>query len=108
MPSGRIANWFSSVFKDDDDEDQGIERLRGEWQRQELPRDADPGDLGLDDSVGRFGRNRRQDVAKVETLLYRTGDLDLDRLDGPTGYFGSPQEEGIKVSSGARASRSTG
>lgn len=96
MPFGRIASWFSSVFKDDDDEDEGIERLRNRWQRRDLPRGADPVGLSLDGSVGRRGRNRRRDVAKVETLLDRTGDLDLDRTGGPTGYFGSPQEDGIR------------
>jgi peptidoglycan hydrolase-like protein with peptidoglycan-binding domain len=96
MPFGRIANWFTSLFSDEDDEVEGIERLRGRWQRRELPRDADSGGRGLHASVGRFGRNRRRDVAKVEALLDRTDDLDLDRTGGPTGYFGAPQEEGIK------------
>ena len=97
MPFGRIANWFRSLFADDEgDEDEGIERLRDSWQRGDLPRDSDPSGLGLDASVGRYGRNRRRDVTKVKTLLDRTGDLDLDRLGGPTGYFGTPQEDGIK------------
>ena len=38
--------------------------------------------------VGEQGRNDRRDVAKVETMLGRTGSLDLKKTDGPTGYWG--------------------
>ena len=42
----------------------------------------------LDQPVGEQGRNDRRDVARVETMLGRTGALDLKKTDGPTGYWG--------------------
>lgn len=46
--------------------------------------------------VGPAAPNRRPDVAKVETFLDRTGQLDLITTDGPTGYYGSRVDQGIR------------
>ncbi len=50
----------------------------------------------LSDHVGPRRRNRRDDVAKVELMLGGQGYLDLARTNGPTGYFGAPQEQAIR------------
>ncbi len=46
--------------------------------------------------VGRNKPNRRRDVATVETLLHGNGYYDLDKLEGPTGYFSNGLEDAIK------------
>lgn len=48
------------------------------------------------DSVGTEGRNSRRDVAKMESLLGRTGDLNLDETDGVTGFVGLRMDEAIR------------
>jgi peptidoglycan hydrolase-like protein with peptidoglycan-binding domain len=48
-------------------------------------------------SVGWRARNEREDVEEVERTLHETGDLDTDRTDGPTGFFGDRMDEGIKT-----------
>lgn len=50
----------------------------------------------LDTSVGRRGDNDRIDVAKIETLLGKSGYLDLDATEGPTGYYGARVEDALK------------
>lgn len=46
--------------------------------------------------VGRDGENERFDVALIETLLAKNGFFDLDRTDGPTGYYGMALEDAIR------------
>jgi len=48
------------------------------------------------DSVGMEGLNARRDVAKMESLLGRTGDLNLDETDGVTGFVGLRMDEAIR------------
>ncbi|MBI4968658.1 MAG: peptidoglycan-binding protein [Rhodospirillales bacterium] len=50
----------------------------------------------LTDGVGQGATNRRADVAKVETLLGAAGYHDLDRTEGPTGYFGETLNQSIR------------
>ena len=50
----------------------------------------------IKEPVGPDAPNRRPDVAKVETFLDRTGHLDLARTEGPTGYYGSRVDQGIR------------
>ncbi|MCH7935750.1 MAG: peptidoglycan-binding protein [Proteobacteria bacterium] len=50
----------------------------------------------IQDSVGTEGRNGRRDVAKVESLLGRAGDLNLDETDGVTGFVGLRMDEAIR------------
>ncbi|WP_374302399.1 peptidoglycan-binding protein [Ferrovibrio sp.] len=47
------------------------------------------GDLIFDllEGVGEGQANRRADVAKLQALLHREGDLDLFASGGPTGYW---------------------
>ncbi|MBI4969224.1 MAG: hypothetical protein HZC25_14000 [Rhodospirillales bacterium] len=50
----------------------------------------------LFEPVGMEGRNRRDDTIKVESLLGNAGYFDLDRTDGPTGYWGSRADQGLR------------
>lgn len=50
----------------------------------------------ISDSIGMEGRNNRRDVAKVETLLGRLGELNLDETEGVTGYAGARLDEAIR------------
>lgn len=50
----------------------------------------------LSGSIGRTGRNHAADVAGIETALGSQGYLDLNKTDGPTGYFGARMEDAIK------------
>lgn len=82
---------------EEDDPDPDVNRLRRMWRQV---RDFGPLDdylLRLDDGVGRHQPNRRADVAKVEAALHRAGLYDVSDTDGPTGYFGPPQEAAIKT-----------
>lgn len=47
--------------------------------------------------VGQTGRNRRPDVAKLETFLDVLGEHDAARTDGPTGFFGISLEDNLKA-----------
>ncbi len=48
------------------------------------------------DSVGMEGRNNRRDVAKVESLFGRLGELNLAETDGVTGFAGARLDEAIR------------
>ncbi len=50
----------------------------------------------ISDSVGIEGRNNRRDVAKVESLFGRLGELNLDETDGVTGFAGARLDEAIR------------
>ena len=50
----------------------------------------------IHDSVGMEGRNNRRDVAKVENLFGRLGELNLDETDGVTGFAGARLDEAIR------------
>ena len=52
--------------------------------------------FGTKAPVAPQGPNRRPDVAKIEALLGRTGDLDLSVTEGPTGYYGARLEEALQ------------
>jgi len=51
--------------------------------------------------VGPIAPNRRADVGKIETFLDRTGDFDLARTEGPTGFFGTTLQDAITNFQGA-------
>jgi len=61
-----------------------------------------PPSFDLSGAIGRGGRNDRADVARLETLLHRAGHYDVTGTGGPTGYFGSPQEDAIRAYQKAR------
>ena len=70
-------------------------RIRPAGQlRQEKFSLRNPFDIG--NSVGWNGSNDRNDVAKVEYLLDRAGDLNLTKTDGLTGYYGARLEQAVK------------
>jgi len=50
----------------------------------------------LFEPVGFEGRNRRDDTIKVESLLGNAGYFDLDRTEGPTGYWGLRADQGLR------------
>jgi len=50
----------------------------------------------ISQSVGMEGRNKRRDVAKVETLFGRLGELNLAETDGVTGFAGARLDESIR------------
>ena len=50
----------------------------------------------LSAAVGRGQENNPLDVAKVESLMGATGHLDIEKTDGPTGYFGQRLEGAVK------------
>lgn len=61
--------------------------------------DNDPSErdfFNFSDTVGTGGRNRPRDVIRTEIILGNLGDLDLERSDGPTGYWGLPQDQALR------------
>ncbi len=60
------------------------------------------GFFDLSGPVGPDGLNTRQDVSQIETLLGNSGSFDLGRTDGPTGWYGSRLDEGIRAYQGRR------
>ena len=53
--------------------------------------------FSIRDSIGMEGMNSRRDVAKVESLLGRAGDLNLEETDGVTGFLGLRLDEAIRI-----------
>jgi hypothetical protein len=98
---------WSSLFNQKAHDDDGDFTLARPDPRWDSLRDAWRGgkNLGelfgqetfeLGQGVGRGMPNQRQDVAKVETFLGRTGHHDIERTDGPTGYYGSVLDGSIR------------
>lgn len=106
--------WIESIFGDADDGDQDLSHqsrdpfgrlpsqplfdgLRTAWKLGaslvDLFGDAP---VRIRRPVGQGAPNRRADVARVETFLDRAGDLDLAETEGPTGYFGTALDQGIR------------
>ena len=46
--------------------------------------------------VGRDSVNAREDVVRAQTLLGHAGYFDMERTEGPTGWYGKPLELGIR------------
>ncbi|MFN4309712.1 MAG: peptidoglycan-binding domain-containing protein [Ferrovibrio sp.] len=57
------------------------------------------GDLVFDllEGVGEGEANRRADVAKLQALLHREGDLDLFASGGPTGYWSKREDAALRA-----------
>lgn len=53
--------------------------------------------ISLQAPVGDYGENRRRDVAKTEKLLGAAGSLDLEKTDGPTGFWGTRSSDATKA-----------
>ena len=106
--------WFDSLFGDDTEEtaeqrkprdpigrlppEPEFDAFRSAWKAGsslfELFGDKP---VKLKQPVGPEASNRRSDIAKVETFLGPTGHLDLTKTDGPTGYYGSRVDQGIRA-----------
>lgn len=91
---GRVANGVSSGrWIEDPNADPFGHRYRTDLAEEEFDFSAPFNPSG---SIGDRGKNDRNDVANLEGLLRLTGDMDLSRTDGPTGYYGSRLDEGIR------------
>lgn len=98
------ASLFDPRSENDDDAftltrpDRRWDALRADWKEgTEWPDLFGPHDpFTLTDGVGQGATNRRADVAKVETLLGAAGYHDLDRTEGPTGYWGETLKQSIR------------
>jgi murein DD-endopeptidase MepM/ murein hydrolase activator NlpD len=106
-PKGLLGRGENSVYIPDP-----MGRIdRGSWAKKSDPfgrlpeppkaRKAEKGfDLrnpfSLNQPVGLSGINKRDDVAKVETLLGRTGHFDPSKTKGPTGFFGTRLDQAVK------------
>ncbi len=57
------------------------------------------GDLVFDllEGVGNGQSNRRTDVARLQVLLHREGDLDLFASGGPTGYWSKREDAALRA-----------
>ena len=100
-PLGRLGRGIwghrPETAPEEDDPDPDVNRLRRMWRQVRDFGALDGYLLRLDDGVGRHQPNSRADVAKVEAALHRAGLYDVSDTDGPTGYFGPPQEAAIKT-----------
>ena len=76
--------------------DDPIEIMRGDWALGRLDRHPVKRLLDIRGGIGRGEVNDREDVGGIEALLSRTGHRDLKSTSGPTGLFGSPQENAIR------------
>lgn len=76
--------------------DDPIEIMRGDWALGRLDRHRLDDLLDIRGGIGRGEVNDREDIARLETLLAHTGHRDLKSTSGPTGLFGSPQENAIR------------
>lgn len=89
-PMGRLGqgHWDDGTPRDP------FGRLPGTPSPEVRPNTDNPFALGA--AVGEQGPNKRDDVAKVETLLGQSGHMDLKATGGPTGYPGMRLVDGIK------------
>ncbi len=69
-------------FKEDFDENGAAEGIRTAWQKNRLMEDMGEDLADLRYGVGKNLDNERDDVAKVESMLALTGDLDVDEMVG--------------------------
>lgn len=76
--------------------DAAVKTLRNAWRKGVGPEGLLGDVFELEDAVGTEAPNRRPDVAGVETILGRTGHLDLTRTEGPTGRFDARIDRAIR------------
>jgi hypothetical protein len=51
----------------------------------------------LDDEFGKGRPNRRADGIKLETILGNSGDMDMERVGGPTGFGYEQIDKGLRA-----------
>lgn len=76
--------------------DPKMDRIRDVWDRGTLFEDGGDALFKTRAGVGLHDVNGQIDVAKTETLLEQTGNLDLNGYKGPTGLFSYDKEDAIK------------
>lgn len=109
-----VMAWIESIFGDADDGDQDpshhsrdpfgrlpsepvFDGFRTAWKLGASLVDLfGEAPVRIGRPVGQGAPNRRADVARVETFLDRAGDLDLAETEGPTGYFSTALDQGIR------------
>jgi hypothetical protein len=89
------SEWIDHVPRVGDDPNDPVEVMRDAWRRGDGP-GVEPGLFDLGAGVGSDERNRRRDVARMEVALAHTGDHDIDRTQGPTGFFGNEHARSIR------------
>jgi Putative peptidoglycan binding domain len=100
-PMGRVGAGMQEIH-DPTDDPRGnalFQDFREAWaEGHDLPdlfgRD---GMLDIKEPVGPAARNRRPDVAKIETFLDALGEHDAARTEGPTGFYGIGFEDNLKA-----------
>jgi peptidoglycan hydrolase-like protein with peptidoglycan-binding domain len=100
-PMGRIGEGAREIRDPAVDEEgqQLFQDFRNAWaERRALPDlFGSKGTLDLKDGIGLQARNRRPDVAKVETFLDLLGEHDAAPTEGPTGYYSMRLEDSLKA-----------
>jgi len=100
-PMGRIGEGARDVRDPAlDDEGQALfQDFRDAYaQGRPLPELFGPkGTLDIKQGIGLTSRNRRPDVAKVETFLDLLGEHDTAPTEGPTGYYSIRLEDNLKA-----------
>jgi peptidoglycan hydrolase-like protein with peptidoglycan-binding domain len=92
-----------------DDSDDQAEDIRFGWQSDLSADDIISGTgFKLSDSVGMRSKNRRHEVAKIESILSDGGYLDLDLINGPTGYWDKRKASALKAFQADRGLTSDG
>jgi peptidoglycan hydrolase-like protein with peptidoglycan-binding domain len=95
-PAEKPAGFFHMQAKQTEDDRDPFGRVPPKPKPE--PELTNLGDASkLSSPVGEQGKNDRRDVAKVETMLGRTGALDLKKTDGPTGYWGERTREATRA-----------
>jgi peptidoglycan hydrolase-like protein with peptidoglycan-binding domain len=100
-PMGRVGAGMQEIH-DPTDDPRGnalFQDFREAWaEGRDLPElFGREGMLDIKEPVGPAARNRRPDVAKLETFLDALGEHDAARTDGPTGFYGIGFEDNLKA-----------
>jgi hypothetical protein len=85
-----------TVLPTPDSHDQAVRLERELWQRVGRCALAMPRRNRLRRGIGRDFPNEPADVAQLELLLGRAGYYDLDRREGPTGYWSPTIEDALR------------
>lgn len=75
---------------------QEVDQVRRWWQAGAQPGDRNKPDLTVKDAFHDLAPMTRPAAARLQVLLGQLGYLDLNRTDGPTGYFGNRETDAIK------------
>jgi hypothetical protein len=100
-PMGRVGAGMQEIH-DPTDDPRGnalFQDFRDAWaEGHDLPDlFGHEGMLDIKEPVGPAARNRRPDVAKLETFLDALGEHDPARTEGPTGFYGIGFEDNLKA-----------